>query len=136
MPDRTIPSDFYFAGILTTSRVANFARPAIRAYLEEARRNQWKIDPEFHLWTRAMLLEGERWATYGDVSRSDPQAEIPAESMSNEQLTVAEVAELLGVKPPTVRFHVRERRISPARRNPYMFDPAEVARFVAIRETA
>ena len=132
MADYTTPSDFYFAGLITPSRICRLAGPALRSYLAEARRGQWNLDPELVLWMRAVDLEGQRWATYGGVSQNDDLQPESAE-LTHEPLSVAEVAELLGCKSPGVRYHVREGHLAPCRRDPYLFDPSEVDRFLAAR---
>ncbi len=129
-----LPSDFYFAGLITPSEVCRHATPAHRDYEEKARRNGWTLNPGYMLWTRAVELEGQRWSTDGGVSQTAPISEIPSQS-NYEQCTTNDLAKEFGCTPGNIRDHVRRGRLSPARREPHMlFDRAEVERFKEWRQ--
>ncbi len=102
----------------------------------EAHKAQRSLDPELLLWVRAVEQEGRRWATRVDVSDGNAPDEESSQSNHHAQLTAADVANELGCKPANVHFHVREGHLWPARTNPYLFDRAEVDRFIDQRRSA
>jgi hypothetical protein len=63
----------------------------------------------------------------------DALVDVSSQSTHHDQLTAADVARELGCKQANVRFHVRKGHLAPARRDPYLFDRAEVDRFLELR---
>jgi hypothetical protein len=134
--ERVLPSDFIVHGVVCPPRVCRLVAPFLVRSLDEALNSQRALDPELVLWIRAVDLEGRRWAANADVSNQNAAGEEPSQSTHHEQLTAADVANELGCKQANVRFHVRKGHLTPARRDPYLFDRAEIDRFKAQRKSA
>jgi MerR HTH family regulatory protein len=131
--DRVLPSDFIVHGVVCPPRICRMVASLLVSSLEEALNAQRSLDPELVLWIRAVDLEGRRWAANADVSESDAPDDESSQSTNHEQLTAADVAKELGCQQANVRFHVRKGHLTPARRDPYLFDRAEVNRFLELR---
>jgi hypothetical protein len=131
--DRVLPSDFIVSGVVCPPRVCRLVAPFLVRSLDEALNSRHSLDPELILWIRAVDLEGRRWVANADVSKSDAAEEDSSQSTHHDQLTAADVAEALGCKPANVRFHVRKGHLTPARRQPMLFDRSELDRFKSQR---
>jgi hypothetical protein len=131
--ERVLPSDFIIHGVVCPPRICRLVAPLLVRNLDEALRAERSLDPELVLWIRAVDLEGRRWAADANVSNHDVSSEKSAQSTHHEQLTAADVANELGCKQANVRFHVHKGHLTPARRDPYLFDRAEVDRFLELR---
>jgi hypothetical protein len=134
--DRVLPSDFVIHGVVCPPRICRMVAAVLVSNLDEAMKAQRALDPELVLWIRAVDLEGRRWAANADVSNQDASGEDSPQSTHHDQLTAADVAKELGCKQANVHFHVRQGHLTPARRDPYLFDRSEVDRFLERRKSA
>jgi hypothetical protein len=133
MRERVVPSDFAVHGVICPPRICRMITPSLIKSLDEAMKDQQCVDPELMVWIRAVDLEGRRWATNADVSIPNASSDEPPQSDDHAQLTAADLASELGCTPANIRFHVRKGHLTPARRDPMLFDRSELDRYKSRR---
>jgi hypothetical protein len=138
--------DFVVDGVVCPGRICRLVAPTLARNVRAAYAAYGKVDDELVAWVSAVELAGARYAARANASSpdvgsresfadaSDPDGQSPRSAQCNyDLLTTADAATTLGITPAGVRDAAKHGRLSAARCKPYLFDPAEVARFATTR---
>jgi hypothetical protein len=138
--------DYLVTGVIWPARACRLIAPYLVRDLRAVCERYGAVDPEVVALVCAMERAGARYTacanasaadgvnreSHADASNGDAGAgQLP--QLHRDLLTAANAAKQLGCTSSAVRDAVKHGRLTAVRRSPYLFDPAEVARFATTR---